>query len=87
MHIQQYCNKEKILHVVFTAWFTVTRRFIRFLVWAYWGKGKVVPPIQNPLLLKSATTLAEEIRKGKVMLYFKTFDVKIYEGSRERTTL
>ncbi|GBL95032.1 Fatty-acid amide hydrolase 2-A [Araneus ventricosus] len=32
----------------------------------YGGKGKVVPPVTNPLLLKSATQLAREIREGKV---------------------
>ncbi|GBM99961.1 Fatty-acid amide hydrolase 2-A [Araneus ventricosus] len=29
-------------------------------------KGKIVPPVKNRLLLKSATKLAEEIREGKV---------------------
>lgn len=45
--------------------------FIRFIVHsvlAVWfgGKGKTVPPVENPLLLKSATKLAEEIREGKL---------------------
>lgn len=37
-----------------------------FLSLVYCGNGKIVPPVQNPLLLKSATQLAEEIREGKV---------------------
>ncbi|KAF8771171.1 Fatty-acid amide hydrolase 2 like protein [Argiope bruennichi] len=36
------------------------------LILIYGGKGKVVPPIKNPLLLKSASKLAEEIREGKI---------------------
>ncbi|XP_035214801.1 fatty-acid amide hydrolase 2-A-like isoform X1 [Stegodyphus dumicola] len=32
----------------------------------YWGRGKQVPPIENELLLKSATKLAQEIREGKL---------------------
>nr|XP_042910295.1 fatty-acid amide hydrolase 2-A isoform X2 [Parasteatoda tepidariorum] len=32
----------------------------------YWVKKKTIPPIRNSLLLKSATTLAEEIREGKL---------------------
>ncbi|CAL1260759.1 unnamed protein product [Larinioides sclopetarius] len=32
----------------------------------YCGKGRVVPNVKNPLLLKSATKLAEEIREGKL---------------------
>ncbi|XP_055945594.1 fatty-acid amide hydrolase 2-A-like isoform X2 [Argiope bruennichi] len=32
----------------------------------YCGRGKVVPSVENPLLLKSATKLAEEIREGKL---------------------
>ncbi|GFR03215.1 fatty-acid amide hydrolase 2-B [Trichonephila clavata] len=45
--------------------------FVRIIVHpllAVWhgGKGKTVPPVQNPLLLKSATKLAEEIREGKL---------------------
>ncbi|GBM63769.1 Fatty-acid amide hydrolase 2-A [Araneus ventricosus] len=32
----------------------------------YCGTGKVVPTVKNPLLLKSATKLAEEIREGKL---------------------
>ncbi|CAL1292225.1 unnamed protein product [Larinioides sclopetarius] len=32
----------------------------------YCGKGKIVPSVKNPLLLKSATKLAEEIREGQL---------------------
>ncbi|KAF8771169.1 Fatty-acid amide hydrolase 2 like protein [Argiope bruennichi] len=32
----------------------------------YWGKGKTVPIIRNPLLKKSASKLAQEIREGKL---------------------
>ncbi|GFY54619.1 fatty-acid amide hydrolase 2-A [Trichonephila inaurata madagascariensis] len=43
-------------------------RIIAHLLFAVWfgGKGKTVPPVENPLLLKSATKLAEEIREGKL---------------------
>ncbi|GFR13497.1 fatty-acid amide hydrolase 2 [Trichonephila clavata] len=43
-------------------------RIIAHYVLAIWfgGKGKTVPPVENPLLLKSATKLAEEIREGKL---------------------
>ncbi|CAL1290291.1 unnamed protein product [Larinioides sclopetarius] len=36
------------------------------LSFKYGGKGKVVSPVTNPLLLKSATKLAQEIREGKL---------------------
>ncbi|GFT05239.1 fatty-acid amide hydrolase 2-B [Nephila pilipes] len=45
--------------------------FLRFIlhramiIW-FGGKGKTVSPVENPLLLKSATKLAEEIREGKL---------------------
>ncbi|CAL1290295.1 unnamed protein product [Larinioides sclopetarius] len=43
-------------------------RFLWYCVLSlkYGGKGKVVPPVKNPLLLKSATKLAQEIREGKL---------------------
>ncbi|KAF8777438.1 Fatty-acid amide hydrolase 2-A like protein [Argiope bruennichi] len=53
---------DRMLHLMLT--------FARFVlhyslfIW-YGGKGKVVPPVKNPLLLKSATKLAREIREGK----------------------
>ncbi|GBO17511.1 hypothetical protein AVEN_174480-1, partial [Araneus ventricosus] len=31
----------------------------------YRGKRKVVPPVKNPMLLKSASKLARDIREGK----------------------
>ncbi|GBL95035.1 hypothetical protein AVEN_187538-1 [Araneus ventricosus] len=45
-----------------------TMRFLwHFLLsFKYGGKGKVVSPVTNPLLLKSATKLAQEIREGKL---------------------
>ncbi|GFR19305.1 fatty-acid amide hydrolase 2-A [Trichonephila clavata] len=47
--------------------FHFVRNITHFLL-AVWfgGKGKTVPPVENPLLLKSATKLAEEIREGKI---------------------
>ncbi|GIY79555.1 fatty-acid amide hydrolase 2-A [Caerostris darwini] len=43
-------------------------RFIAHCIYVvcYCGKGKIVPNVKNPLLLKSATRLAEEIREGKL---------------------
>ncbi|GFT74230.1 fatty-acid amide hydrolase 2-B, partial [Nephila pilipes] len=43
-------------------------RFILHLAMIIWfgGKGKTVSPVENPLLLRSATKLAEEIREGKL---------------------
>ncbi|GBN53904.1 Fatty-acid amide hydrolase 2-A, partial [Araneus ventricosus] len=51
--------------------FQILSAVIRFFVhWLlalfYCRKGKVVPPIENQLLLKSATQLAREIRGGKL---------------------
>ncbi|GBM43400.1 Fatty-acid amide hydrolase 2-A [Araneus ventricosus] len=45
-----------------------TTRFLWHCVlsFKYGGKGKVVSPVTNPLLLKSATKLAQEIREGKL---------------------
>lgn len=56
--------------------FHVTSTIIRFIIHhtlalLYWGKGKTVPRVKNPLLLKSAVKLAEEIREGKI----KSIDV------------
>ncbi|GFT67316.1 fatty-acid amide hydrolase 2-A [Nephila pilipes] len=51
--------------------FHITCAIARFIVHYtcalfYCGKGKVVPRVRNPLLLKSATQLAAEIREGKI---------------------
>ncbi|GFS28851.1 fatty-acid amide hydrolase 2-A [Trichonephila inaurata madagascariensis] len=51
--------------------FHVVCTFLRFIVHCalalrYWGKGEKVPKVKNPLLLKSAAKLAEEIREGKI---------------------
>ncbi|GFQ69864.1 fatty-acid amide hydrolase 2-A [Trichonephila clavata] len=51
--------------------FHVVCTILRFIVhcalaFRYWGKGKTVPRVKNPLLLKSAAKLAEEIREGKI---------------------
>ncbi|GBN16425.1 Fatty-acid amide hydrolase 2-B [Araneus ventricosus] len=51
--------------------FQILSSVVRFIVhWPlalfYCRKGKVVPPIKNQLLLKSATQLAREIRDGKL---------------------
>ncbi|GFS77665.1 fatty-acid amide hydrolase 2-A [Nephila pilipes] len=52
-----------IFHVICTI-----LRFIVHYTYAlfYCGKGKIVPKVKNPLLLKSAAKLAEEIREGTI---------------------
>ncbi|GBO10200.1 hypothetical protein AVEN_191568-1 [Araneus ventricosus] len=52
--------------------FQILSAVVRFIVhWPlslfYCRKGRVVPPIKNQLLLKSATQLAREIRSGKLL--------------------
>ncbi|XP_055939414.1 fatty-acid amide hydrolase 2-B-like [Argiope bruennichi] len=47
--------------------FSTLRHIWRFVLSIKLGtKGKIVPPVKNPLLLKSATKLAQEIREGKL---------------------
>lgn len=36
----------------------------------YWTKRNQIPPITNPLLLKTATELAEKTRTGQVRFFF-----------------
>ncbi|GIX80924.1 fatty-acid amide hydrolase 2-B [Caerostris extrusa] len=50
----------------------------------YCGKGKHVSAVNNPLLLKSATQLAQEIREGKVKSadVVKAYIVRIIQVDR-----
>ncbi|GFS75591.1 fatty-acid amide hydrolase 2-A [Trichonephila clavipes] len=66
--IRNYCLYKMPMRFWF---FHVVCTILRFLVHCalalrYWGKGKKVPKVKNPLLLKSAAKLAEEIREGKI---------------------
>ncbi|GIY79562.1 hypothetical protein CDAR_482801 [Caerostris darwini] len=53
----------------------------RILAYMYDGKGKTVSPVKNPLLLKSATKLARDIRRGKIKSVdaVKAYIVRILE--------
>ncbi|GIY49070.1 fatty-acid amide hydrolase 2-B [Caerostris darwini] len=58
--------KESVLYRIGDAVFGVLRFTVNNVLHViYGGKGKTVPPVRDPLLLKSATQLAEEIREGK----------------------
>ncbi|GFT90885.1 fatty-acid amide hydrolase 2-A [Nephila pilipes] len=47
--------------------FETLQAIIHFVVAIkFWRKGESVPPVNNPLLLKSATKLAAEIRAGEL---------------------
>ncbi|XP_042907880.1 fatty-acid amide hydrolase 2-B-like [Parasteatoda tepidariorum] len=64
-------NARRISRCIFYRILIMGFRFGTFLLHIgcslfYCGRGKVVPPIENPLLLKSATVLAADIREGKV---------------------
>ncbi|CAL1292223.1 unnamed protein product [Larinioides sclopetarius] len=58
---------EIIVYWILHAVFSVLNFMVFSVLFILRGrKGKTVPPVRNPLLLKSATKLAEEIREGKV---------------------
>ncbi|XP_037502056.2 fatty-acid amide hydrolase 2-A-like, partial [Rhipicephalus sanguineus] len=56
--------RELLLELVVYLWCTVTR--LVFTLWFYWKKPLPLPPVTDRLLLRSATSLAADIRNGKV---------------------
>ncbi|KAF8792035.1 Fatty-acid amide hydrolase 2-B like protein [Argiope bruennichi] len=59
--------KKTFWYRVFHFLISTFRHIWRFVLSIKLGtKGKIVSPVRNPLLLKSATKLAQEIREGKL---------------------
>ncbi|XP_075742903.1 fatty-acid amide hydrolase 2-A isoform X2 [Rhipicephalus microplus] len=56
--------RELLLELVVYLWCTSTR--LVFALWFYWKKPVPLPPVTDKLLLRSATSLAADIRNGKV---------------------
>nr|XP_037277895.1 fatty-acid amide hydrolase 2-A-like [Rhipicephalus microplus] len=56
--------RELLLELVLYLWWTATR--LVFALWWFWQRPRPVAPITDKLLLRSATSLAADIRNGKV---------------------
>ncbi|XP_049268601.1 fatty-acid amide hydrolase 2-A isoform X6 [Rhipicephalus sanguineus] len=56
--------RELLLELAVYLWWTVTR--LVFALWWFWKKPRPLPPVTDKLLLRSATSLAADIRNGKV---------------------
>ncbi|KAL3208492.1 hypothetical protein MRX96_039050 [Rhipicephalus microplus] len=57
-------SRELLLELVLYLWWTATR--LVFALWWFWQRPRPVPPITDKLLLRSATSLAADIRNGKM---------------------
>ncbi|KAH6934941.1 hypothetical protein HPB50_002307 [Hyalomma asiaticum] len=57
-------SREFLLELGVYLWCTVTR--LVFALWFFWKKPLRLPPVTDKLLLRSATSLAADIRDGKV---------------------
>ncbi|XP_075742906.1 fatty-acid amide hydrolase 2-A-like isoform X2 [Rhipicephalus microplus] len=55
--------RELLLELGIYLWCTVTRML--FALWFYWKKPLQLPPVTDKLLLRSATSLAADIRNGE----------------------
>ncbi|XP_075742908.1 fatty-acid amide hydrolase 2-A [Rhipicephalus microplus] len=56
--------RELLLELVIYLWCAVTRML--FALWFYWKKPVPLPPVTDELLLRSATSLAADVRNGEV---------------------
>ncbi|XP_037277897.2 fatty-acid amide hydrolase 2-A [Rhipicephalus microplus] len=68
-------GRELLLELGVFLWCNAVR--LVFALWNFWKKPQPLPPVTDELLLRSATSLAEDIRNGQV----KSFDlVSAYIG-------
>ncbi|KAL1475728.1 hypothetical protein MTO96_037071 [Rhipicephalus appendiculatus] len=62
-------GRELLLELGIFLWCNAVR--LVFALWNFWKKPQPLPPVTDKLLLRSATSLAEDIRNGKI----KSFDL------------
>uniref|UniRef100_A0A131Z0J4 Amidase n=1 Tax=Rhipicephalus appendiculatus TaxID=34631 RepID=A0A131Z0J4_RHIAP len=62
-------GRELLLELGIFLWCNAVR--VVFALWNFWKKPQPLPPVTDKLLLRSATSLAEDIRNGKI----KSFDL------------